>query len=389
VDLFERLRSGEFGVELSFPEGSVPVDFTERGFRIAGPRREVPWWVHFGRGLTLDLSDAGWPTLERDVRRHTRHLFETSFRRREMTPARLKLGPRTRDAQWSPIVELERAPIDGGTSLYVLHRVFYEPGRETLMGHVLVPCGYGLLETSWVTTTSTTGYRESRYMAQWGRAYLEPVITFPPQSIFDAPDLDAHFPDHPLSMARDARRWLASEVKLSNREAARGSSQGPIDLPLAGYRLLPPPRFGAPATSIGPLGRNWTRLNRASFSVTDGVDWFSVVVEPRPLRIVWSGVDHVIEVEAQRLARAAFDETGVVGVHAELLDVSEVAGRLTATVLVEGESGLGGERMVALCTASEKHLVSLFLSTMVSLPVNELRAELLGAAQTLDRLPAA
>jgi hypothetical protein len=43
--------------------------------------------------------------------------------------------------------------------------------------------------------------------------------------------------------------------------------------------------------------------------------------------------------------------------------------------------------MVALCTATEKHLVSLFLSTTASLTVDELCAELQGAAKTLERLP--
>jgi hypothetical protein len=62
--------------------------------------------------------------------------------------------------------------------------------------------------------------------------------------------------------------------------------------------------------------------------------------------------------------------------------------RPTAIVLVQGESQLGSERMVALCTVSEKHLVSLLLSTTASLNVHELRAELLGAAKTLERLPA-
>jgi len=86
MGLFESLRDGVLGVEMAFPPTVKPSDWADLSFQFAGPRTEVGWWAFFFPGVSLDLSDNGWPTLTRDFDRQSRALFEQMFRGREMTP---------------------------------------------------------------------------------------------------------------------------------------------------------------------------------------------------------------------------------------------------------------------------------------------------------------
>ena len=48
----------------------------------------------------------------------------------------------------------------------VVHRMLYEPGREQIMGHVLVPVRTGLVEFRLLAGSRLTGVRESLLVAR-------------------------------------------------------------------------------------------------------------------------------------------------------------------------------------------------------------------------------
>jgi len=386
MGLFESLRDGVLGVEMVFPPTVEPSDWAEMSFQFAGPRAGVGWWVFFFPEISLDLSDNGWPTLTRDVGRQARALFEQMFRGRDMPPERRAQGPRTNDATWSPLIEVERVSIDGGAGLYALHRMTYEPGSEILMGHLLVPCAAGLAEARWVTTAPVTGIREAVWTDKMLRTSgVEAALAHPGQAVFDDPALDAEFPDHPLSIAREARRWLAKEVRVRVLRPAWRDERSTIDLPALGYSLVPPPRFGPPVTGPGPRGRPWARSSRASISGSDGIDWFYVHAFPTPLLVKWGSSERRLRTEVEKLARDVYTEAGVQSIKSDVLATDGDA-PASVRVTVEGDGHLGPLRMVVHSIASEGRIVTLFLMTSATLPAADMLAELGAAARTLRRL---
>ena len=117
------------------------------------------------------------------------------------------------------------------------------------MGHLLVPCAEGLAEARWVTTAHTTGIREAGWTDKTLRTSgVEAAFKHPGQEVFDDPALDAEFPDHPLSIAREARRWFAKEVRLRVLRPAWQDERATVELSAIGYSLVPPPRFAPPST---------------------------------------------------------------------------------------------------------------------------------------------
>ena len=389
MGLFEDLRGGVLGGQIEFPTTVAPLRATPGSFEFLGPRTDVGWWVFFFPDVTLDPSDGGWPTLRRDVARQTRILFERTFKMGNVSPARLSRGPRTRDATWSPVVEFERVSIEGGTALFVLHRMTYEPGSETLMGHFLIPCPTGLVEVRWFTVTiGPTGMRES-FGTMKARAAVSPDGSYrgPGQAVFDDPALDATFPDHPLSAAREARRWLAKEVRMRVLlPPVLRPEATPIDMPEVGYSLVPPPRFGMPQMFSGPRGRPLVSMNRASFSGSDGVDLFYVHVLPLPLRLRWDSTGELLATEVEKIAREVYVEAEVQRITSTILARGNVGGERSAGVLVEGDGHLGPLRMVVHGTAREGRIVSLCLTMTATLSAEEMLAELNASARTIRRL---
>ena len=231
MGLIESLRDGSLGAEMLFPSGIKPKNVqgnaAQTSFQFGSPQGAVAWWVfHFSK-VTLDLSDNGWPTLKRDVERHTRALFEETFGSGGTRSGRRDTGPRTADPTWSRVVEIERSPLAGGSSLYVLHRMAYEPGSE------------------------------------------------------------AQFPDHPLSTAREARRWLATDVRIPVLRPAWRDTRTAVDVPAIGYAIVPPNRFSIQSIDRGPRGLPCVSMSRASFSGTDGLDSFFMHSLPAPRRARW------------------------------------------------------------------------------------------------------
>jgi len=385
MGLFESLRDGVLGVEMVFPPTVEPSDWADMSFQFAGPLTGVGWWVFFFPEISLDLSDNGWPTLTRDVDRQAKALFEQMFRGRDMTPERRAQGPRTNDTTWSPLIEVERVSLDGGAGLYVLHRMTYEPGSEILMGHLLVPCAAGLAEARWVATAQVTGIREAVWTDKALRTSGVEALKHPGQAVFDDPALDREFPKHPLSIAREARRWLAKDVRLRVLRPASRDERSTIQLPALGYSLVPPPRFGPPVTGPGPRGRPWASSNRASISGSDGIDWFYVHAFPTPLLVKWGSSGRRLGTEVEKLARHVYTEAGVKRIRSEVLAAGG-DGRTSVRVIVEGDGHLGPLRMAVHGTASGGSIVTLFLMTTATLPAADMLAEVDAAARTLQRI---
>ncbi|HEY7372530.1 MAG TPA: hypothetical protein VIF57_10260 [Polyangia bacterium] len=390
MGLFETLRDGALGVELAFPPAVVPSDETDTSFQfVGGPRAEIGWWLFSFPNVSLDLSDAGWPTLKRDIDRQTRALFEQMFRGHDMTPEARARGPRTNDPTWSPLVEAERISIDGGSALYVLHRMTYQPGSEILMGHLLIPCAQGLVETRWVTTARVTGMRETVWTARKMQASsVEAAFEHPGQAVFDDPALDADFPDHPLSIAREARRWLAKEVRVRVLRSAARTERTESELPAVGYALVPPPRFAEPVTLGRGRGRSWARWSRASFSGSDGVDWFFLCAFPAPLLLKWRSPERRLATEVEKTARRVYSLNDAKNIKSQVVTSGRADGRPSVSLIVDGEGHLEPLRMAALGTVREGQIVTLFLMTSATLPNDDMFAELGAAAQTLRPLEA-
>jgi len=386
MGLFEGLRDGALGVEMVFPSAFEAVKREETSFQLAGAQAGVGWWVLFFPGITLDLSDVVWPSLQRDVERQTRALFEQMFRTRELTPERQSRGPRTSDPKWSPVIEIERLSIDGGPAFHVLHRMAYEPGWEVLMGHFLVPSEEGLFEARWVTSAQLTGVRESMWLASSDLAPDSDESWHPGQAAFDDPELDLDFPDHPLSVARQARRWLASDVRARVRRPFRPVERAAIELPSIGYALVPPRRFAAPSTVPGPRGKPWVSMNRSSFSGSDGIDWLFVQTVPAPMRLPWGSVERRLGSELETIGRAAYAGGGVERLRSSIVTTGSTNGRPRASVLVEGDGHQGPLRMVVRGAVHDGRIVALFLTTSATLSVDEMLAEVEASAETLRRL---
>jgi hypothetical protein len=260
----------------------------------------------------------------------------------------------------------------------------YEPGSEILMGHLLVPCAEGLAEARWVTTAHTTGIREAVWTDKTLRTSgVEAAFKHPGQKVFDDPALDAEFPDHPLSIAREARRWFAKEVRLRVLRPAWQDERATVELSAIGYSLVPPPRFAPPSTDPGPRGRPWARSNRASMSGSDGIDWFYLHAFPAPLRLRWGSQERRLAMEVENLAHEVYTEANVQRIRSEVVFAGRSDGRPSVNVVVEGEGHLGPVRMAVHGTATDGRIVTLWLMTSATLPTADMVAELAAAARTL------
>jgi hypothetical protein len=388
----EVLRRGDVGFQLSLPTVVSIRRDTQSTVEFTVPDLEALWWISFFPLVHLDLSEAGWPTLRRDLERQTRALFEEMFRSPEPGVSRRgKQRMRTEDPAWSPIVEVERTRVEKGCELYLLHRMFYEPGKEVVMGHVLIPVGNGLGEIRWVTSAHQTGYREAVYMHHLVRTRAPSAGDgkphHPGQAAFDDPARDVDFPQHPLSVARAARRWLDANVPRQITASPQYRTDGEIVLEPVGCALKPPPRFVLASVTSGPGGTPVASLDRASFAGTDGIDWFfirRIAENRRP----GSRRSDTTEEEIERIARWLCASTAVGEVRSRILsDQAAGAGRTTILTL-DYEAKQGPTRIVALSRGGDRGaFFGLWLMTSATLPVEAMADEVQGAAQSLRALP--
>jgi hypothetical protein len=259
------------GFQLSLPTTVSIRRNTQYTVEFTVPGLEALWWISFFPRVHLDLSEAGWPTLERDLERQTRALFEQMFRLPELVAGRRGMNSmRTEDVTWSPIIEVTRTRLDKGCELYLLDRMLYEPGKESVMGHVLIPVENG---------------REALYMHNLLRTTAlsagDGKPLHPGQAAFDDPVRDLDFSQHPLSVARAARRWLDENVPRADHRVRTVSNRRRDRLGATWLR-------SETATEVRPgirhfqPGRNPRRLPRSRFVRGNG--WDRLVFHPQDCR---------------------------------------------------------------------------------------------------------
>jgi hypothetical protein len=270
MSLLAGMQEGRVGVRFSVPEHFEVEQETSDFSMLLDKERQLVWTLHLSEHH-LDLRPAHEALLRRDIERHARALFERCFQEAERPAGQTPEKPRTSDPAWSPVVEVERVQLRGAHALWVVHRMFYEPGNELMMGHVLVPLEHGLFEFRMFKNAGMTGLRESMLgLRARGEAGVNQVY-------FDDPRHDELFPDHPLSTVRAAKRWLLEQAKI---EIATPVATGQAEEVLArhaGFAVTPPPRYALlPADDLPRL-----RFSRVSFATTDGVQLLTVARLPR------------------------------------------------------------------------------------------------------------
>jgi hypothetical protein len=353
----DELASGALGLAATPPAHWTMTAHGEASAAFVDRERHTGWWLYFFRDLHLDLDPAHDALLARDVARHARLLFDTLFA--QSTDRKLP-APRTADASWSPVIEVERDELGLG----VLHRMQYEPGRESVMGHTLVPVEQGLFEARWFCREpAATGYREVAAVLKSGKDGLLP------QQAYDDPALDEPFPHHPLSRARAAKLW-PEEAGLRVIAPAPAAPGGDVTL-ATGCTIAAPPRFR--------LQRSLDLLARVSFSGTDGIDRLVVSRGKEPLRAAG-----LVQLAADQ-SRSLYERSGLVNVTCEAGPDGD-----GVLVVTEGDAsvpGVGRTRAVARWFVDDEGVVwSICIATTVAVPLDELRDDVAAVARSWRRV---
>lgn len=246
MGLWDRLESGDLGVRLRAHAIEI-LDQAEHFALLVHPEHQVLFeLVHHVWRL-----DGGHTALwKAAIERHARLLFEESFRQPEGAAQSPLREPRTRGANWSPLIEF--AQVERVDAFWILLRRSYAPGDELVEGRLLLPSATGLLTLSLRAHDRITGYRESALalLQGWATNRAWPQAT---QALFDDPRHDLEFPEHCLSRVRRARQWLLDESAgaLARTKPATPSATGEVVLEAAECAVTPPPRFAhLPAGSL-------------------------------------------------------------------------------------------------------------------------------------------
>jgi len=229
-----QLQSGECGVTWVPPEGTETVEENENLLLLRDPVAPLVWHVS-ASPFPFALDAAHDEVLRADLEMSARAAFDRDWKPpgEGEPPARR----RTEDPTWSPVIEQGRLDLPGGTALRLLRRTAYQPTREIVAGHVIVPTTMGHVDFWVIARATITGIRETIVMATLmndqrssvGAAEPDEEVLkaennagernigrpFPPQSVYDDPALDARFPEHPLSLVRQAIGKLCDSITIT------------------------------------------------------------------------------------------------------------------------------------------------------------------------------
>lgn len=364
------LAVGRLGLTLDLPPGvEVEADRPHSAEVVAGDPA-LKWWLFHWPGRRMDLSAEHFEHLRAHAEHHARDMFELTFAQQDNPE-----GAQPRTARgWSPLVDFERIDLDGTTALRSVHRMLQRPGREIMLGHLLVPLASGLFEARVVTADTMTGVRETALMMlfsqQDGKPLDELAGSIDPRR-FDDPQHDEKFPEHCLSQARASLRWM--EGKTAVRDGWRPTPQREAELPESACALVPAPRF----VRVNQEGPRAT-FERVSFCGTDGVDQLVVEYEPK-LRIPQTDV----EGWAEHRARHIHLEADVDNVQVATSSQTVSDGRTDVLAIVEGDGHQGRLRNAMWWIRGDKgagHCLSLVGSAAV--PASVLAEELAAVAAT-------
>lgn len=337
-----------------------------------------------GLGLSLHLADLGLDVRpvhaelwRRDVERHARALFDHCFTTipRDQRPE----APRTADAEWSPVISSGRARVGAVDALTILHRLTYEPGHETVMGHVLVPLAGRTLELRVIQTAQQTGEREAVLLARAMQAApgADPVAQMQRlgQRHYDDPAHDAGFPGHPVTQVRA----VLAEMVGGRISVVQEPPQfdGPCELDDLGVSLVPPPGH---ARAVTPPGSPLARFTRPSFSCTDGVRTLTVLRLPE-LRIEQKA--EVLRAVADQLVRETAPQ-GATDVQVRVEVVPHASPRTLAHL--EYTTDRPYHTLSLWLTLADGSVLSVASNCETCVSADELRSDAAGVVDSLQEL---
>jgi hypothetical protein len=263
MNLIDQLASGALGVRLDARD-LIENEGSELRAVLADPAHEVVWEAITSpfRTQVDEGTLGGW---RRQAERDAREQFVEEYGSHAHDGTFGERGPRTDDAGWSPVVEAGLVDC-AGPALQAIHRKAYEPGREWVVGRLLVPLPDGTLEIVAHALAAETGWRESALMLLGPRP--EPLA----QAVYDDPAHDGTFPHHALSRARRALAWMRG--RLARTAGAPAAAGGPREVPQHALSVALPPRF---APMAGPAPRNlgpalFVRVGLTALSITETFD---------------------------------------------------------------------------------------------------------------------
>lgn len=382
MSFVDDLASGKHGLVVDLAPHLVMTDKTPTSVTLRDPETDLAWWFFFFPGAHLDLSTAHDAQLVRGIERHTRLLFDSMFDHdRRSEPQLDEHWRRTKDAAWTPVIEIERTEVPGGTALTILHRMYYRPTKEVIMGHTLVPVRGGLFEARWLGVARETGLRESMIMLR-----RDPDLqakSFPPQAVYDDPAFDALLPAHVLSVVRAAKRWHVE----AGLEVKRPPEPPELEIGLDPYpyAITAPPRFMRHGVATHGGDRTYV-FRRLSFAGTDGAE-----------RLIFVRTDERIRgiAVAARLRRYADRRTRELAGQVELANPTcairpLVEERPVVLAVTEGDPrtvGCGRARTVWCWLIDDTgHVWAIAIESSVAVPTAELERELAGVARSWRRI---
>ncbi len=379
----EEVRQGRRGVRFAIPEGFEVSEETDRFALLVDKARGFSLSLgHFAH--RLDLRPEHDALLRRDVERHARDLFETGFR--TTSRADSKARPRTDDAAWSPVVEATPVRIGGVRALRVVHRLWYEPARETLLGHVLVPLARGLFEFRVLPPTSRlTGIREAavapRSLASLAATDPAAFLRGIDQRAADDPARDAAFSGHPLSVARRGLRFLLEEANVEVLEPDVGTRPGEVEVKSAGFAIEPPPRYRRVEDETPSQKRaSWSRV---SFSGTDGIQLLTV---SRTGTRIEDRKGRKLARIAEELTRASVP-AGAEGVRVSAVALPDERGRCHAeTYRAYVESASRQQSLFRWITEPDGEVIMVAFGAAMCVPVDELADDAEAVVRSFRRL---
>lgn len=255
--ILESVVTGAYGVRLAVPPALAVERDSPQMAQLADATTGVRYMI-LTKPRGFFVLDGDRAELARSLDRHARQMFIDAHRANQIPDP-----PRTDDATWSAMIELEHCIVAGHAALRTVHRMIYTRGLEMVMGHLLFPTAHGLFEVRVMAMDRQTGWRESAVLVASGAKGL---LT---QAEYDAPERDAQFPQHALSRVRAALRTIRADWAIAITAPPPATVTASVALPHLACTLTAPPRFvHDPAQD----GDGVAAFGRVSFCATDGLE---------------------------------------------------------------------------------------------------------------------